>query len=433
MAKETTTRRPAYDAVIVGARCAGAATAMLLSRLGLRVLAVDRGRYGTDTLSTHALMRGGVLQLRRWGVLDRIQAAGTPAVRTTTFHYGDEALAIAIKPRDGVDALYAPRRTVLDAALVDAARDAGAEVEYGVRLAGLLRSSAGRVSGIVLEGPDGNARPVEAGLVVGADGLRSTVARLAGAATYRVGRHAGGVVYGYWSGLDVDGFHWYFRPGVSAGALPTNGGEACVFVAVPGQRFRDEIRFDVASGFHRVLAESAPEFARTLGSGRQSGNFRGFAGEAGFFRQSYGPGWALVGDAGYFRDPITAHGITDALRDAELLARAVARGTDEALAGYQAGRDALALGLFEASDDIASFAWDLPAVQRTHRAMSDEMNREVAALAALDDPGPAASPARGADGYRAASAWRSQARARSQSRWAVRSDTPSASAVSCSE
>src|SRR5262249_33160168 len=119
--------RSSYDAVIVGARCAGAATAMLLARAGLAVLVVEQGTRGADTLSTLALMRAGVLQLSRWGLLDAIETAGTPRIEATTFHYGDRAVEIRIKPRDGVDALYAPRRTLLDPLLADAARSAGAE------------------------------------------------------------------------------------------------------------------------------------------------------------------------------------------------------------------------------------------------------------------------------------------------------------------
>ena len=134
-----------YDAVVVGARCAGAATAMLLARRGLDVLVVEQGERGADTLSTLALMRAGVLQLSRWGLLDGVRA-GTPAIRTTTFHYGDEAaVEIRIKPRDGVDALYAPRRTVLDPLLADAAEAAGADVAYRTRLVDLQRDRRGRV------------------------------------------------------------------------------------------------------------------------------------------------------------------------------------------------------------------------------------------------------------------------------------------------
>src|SRR5262245_38378596 len=123
---------PRYDAVIVGARCAGAATALLLARAGAKVLVVDRQAYGSDTMSTHARMRGGGLQLKRWGVIPELVAAGTPPIRSTTFHYGDEAIRVDLKPDHGVDRLFAPRRTVLDPLLVDAARDAGAEVRHGI-------------------------------------------------------------------------------------------------------------------------------------------------------------------------------------------------------------------------------------------------------------------------------------------------------------
>jgi 2-polyprenyl-6-methoxyphenol hydroxylase-like FAD-dependent oxidoreductase len=164
-----------YDAVIVGARPAGAGTALLLARQGLRVLMVDRGRYGADTLSTHALMRGGVLQLARWGVLPRVLAAGAAPVRRATFLYGDDSLSVPVKPRDGVDALYAPRRTVLDRAIVDVALEAGAHAAYGTRLMNLLRDANRRVSGVVVTGDDGRSLQIAANVVVGADGLRSAV------------------------------------------------------------------------------------------------------------------------------------------------------------------------------------------------------------------------------------------------------------------
>ena len=111
-------------------------------------------------------------------------------------------------------------------------------------------------------------------------------------------------------------------------------------------------------------------------TGIQIEKYRGFSGQIGFFRQSFGPGWALVGDAGYFKDPLTAHGITDALIDAELLAQAAAAGTEAAFAGYQSARDTLAGGHFEVTDAVASFEWDLPKVQQLHRALSDEMKKE---------------------------------------------------------
>src|SRR5690349_8459397 len=184
-------RPDTYDVIVVGARVAGAATAMLLARAGRRVLLLDRARYGTDTLSTHALMRGSVLLLSRWGLLDRITDAGTPPIRETRFDYGTDDVRVTIKPTPGVPALYAPRRTLLDAVLVDAAAEAGAQVRFGVRITGLIRDGRGRVVGVHGHDRTGGEVGARAGLVVGADGHRSTVAREAGARTLRTGRGAG--------------------------------------------------------------------------------------------------------------------------------------------------------------------------------------------------------------------------------------------------
>jgi len=383
--------RSSYDVVVVGARCAGAATAMLLARRGLRVLVVDRGRHGTDTLSTHALMWGGVLQLHRWGLLDAVEEAGTPVVRTTTFHYADDVVRIPLKPRDGVPGLFAPRRYVLDAILADAAAAAGAEVRYGLRVANLV-SGGGRVRGVELVDADGRTTRIGAGLVVGADGLRSTVAEKVGARAYRKGRHASGTVFGYFAGLDQDGYHWHYGPRAAVGVIPTNEGQSCVFASASSEQFRREIAGSVAAGFDRLLALCSPELAERVSEARREGHLRGFAGEVGFFRQSWGPGWALVGDAAYFKDPITAHGITDALRDAELLARAIGEESEAALSAYQETRDAMALGLFEVTDEIASYEWDLAAVQQMHFVLSTEMKREVRKLAELLGEAEGASP-----------------------------------------
>ncbi|HEY8232071.1 MAG TPA: FAD-dependent monooxygenase [Vicinamibacteria bacterium] len=369
-----------YDAIVAGARCAGAATALLLARRGRRVLVVDRGQYGTDTLSTHALMRGAVVQLQEWGVLEKLEWAGTPIVRSTSFHYADREVRIPIKARGGVPGLMAPRRYLLDRALVDAARASGAEVVYGQRVADLVRDANDRVAGVALEDANGGETRVAASLVIGADGLRSTVARLVGAETRAAGRHAAGVVYGYFAALGNDGFHWHFRHGASVGRIPTNDGLTCVFAATTARRFHEEISRDVAAGFSQLLAEAAPELARAVADAHRLGGLRGFAGQPGFVRQSSGPGYALVGDAGHFKDPITAHGITDALRDAELLADAVAEGGDAALARYEERREELARGIFSISDRVASFEWTLAELEALHLALSDEMKREVAAL-----------------------------------------------------
>jgi flavin-dependent dehydrogenase len=158
--------------------------------------------------------------------------------------------------------------------------------------------------------------------------------------------------------------------------IPTNGGETLVFVETTRERFMRDLRFDLAAGFHQLVRETSPSLAAGL---RQAaaGTFHGFAGHPSVLRPASGPGWALVGDAGYFKDPITAHGITDALRDAELLARAVTAGTDVALTSYQRVRDDLSVPLFAITDEIASFAWTMPRLRVLHKSLSEEMAREV--------------------------------------------------------
>jgi flavin-dependent dehydrogenase len=372
-----------YDVVVVGARVAGASTAMLLARAGLRVALVDRGSYGSDTLSTHALMRAGVLQLSRWGLLDRVTAAGTPPVRSVTFHYpGAEPVHVSIKPSAGVDALYAPRRHVLDRILVDAAAAAGADVRYGTTVTGLLHDEQGRVSGVRGLAGDREVR-FDAALTVGADGIRSVVAREAGARVVRQGRAAGAVLYRYLTGLPADGYQWAYGVSAAAGLIPTNDGQTGVFVSTTPRRMHALRKGGTDAAFRTLVARAAPALEERVAAAGATGRTRGWGGVPGFVRRSSGPGWALVGDAGYFKDPITAHGITDALRDAELLTdeilEALAGGIPEAVAlcRYQATRDRLSHRLFEATEAVAAYDWDVPQVQRLLRQVSASMSDEV--------------------------------------------------------
>lgn len=390
-------RRPSrddHDVIVVGARVAGAATAMLLARSGLRVLLVDRAPApGTDTLSTHALMRAGVLQLARWGLRDDLVAADTPAVRRTTVHYGDEAEVVEIKERAGVDALYAPRRTVLDPLLVAAAAAAGAEVRFGVAVEGLLRDGA-RVVGVEGTARDGRPFRATARWVVGADGVGSRVAREVEAPVTWQGRASGAFVYGYWRdfeahGPEIDGYHWFYRPGLSAGVMPTNDGECCVWAGAPTKRFLGELRHDLEGSYRQLLAAAAPRLAPHLAAAERVGRLRAFPGVPGFLRRPWGSGWALVGDAASFRDPISAHGITDALRDAELLARALVanlgspRGDLGPLALYELQRDESALDLAEITEEIAAYGWDLPRLRVLLLDLAKAMRHELELLAAL--------------------------------------------------
>jgi 2-polyprenyl-6-methoxyphenol hydroxylase-like FAD-dependent oxidoreductase len=383
-----------YDVVVVGARVAGASTALLLARAGLRVLLVDRTAYGRDTLSTHALMRGGVLQLCRWGLLEGVVAAGTPPVRQATFRYDGQVVPIAIKPSHGVDALYAPRRTVLDPILVDAAAGAGVDVQFGVAVGGVERAGDGTVTGIVGRHHDGREMRAGARIVIGADGIRSTIAECIGAPFERVGSGIGATTYGYWRGLGVDGYEWNFRPDAASGVVPTNGGEACVFASATPRR----IGRGGAATIAEIVAAADPDLGAILASAPPPPT-RTFTGVRGYVRRSWGPGWALVGDAGYFKDPLSAHGMTDALRDAELLARAVtdvvADGADErdALAGYQATRDALSGELFDVMDVICGHRWTDAEIGGLLRRLSASMSAEVDVLAGLArEPVAAATP-----------------------------------------
>ncbi len=382
----------AYDAVVVGGRVAGASTAMLLARAGARVLLLERASYGSDTLSTHALMRAGVLQLSRWGLLGEVVGAGTPPVRRILFHYeGDETVQVSVRPSPGVDALYAPRRHLLDRILVDAAVAAGAEVRHGVTVVGLTRDRDGRVDGVRAQPRRGPAFAVRARIVVGADGIRSAVADGVGSRVERRGSQASAALYGYHAGLPAAGYEWFYARQAAAGMITTGDGLTCAFVCTTPRRMRLLRSEGADAAFGALFAEVAPAHVDRLAGSTRVGRLRGWAGARGHLRRSWGPGWALVGDAGYFKDPISAHGMTDALRDAELLTDALLAGWSggvpeaAALAGYQSTRDALSTRLFDTSDRIAAYDWDRGRIQQLSREVSAAMADEVELVQTLQD------------------------------------------------
>jgi flavin-dependent dehydrogenase len=381
-----------YDVVVVGGRVAGASTALLLARAGARVAVVERGDLARDTVSTHALMRAGVLQLSRWGALPRLIAAGTPAVRQTVFGYQDgERVHVSIRSSHGVDALYAPRRTLLDRTLLELAEEAGAHVRRRTGVVGLTRAPDGRVTGVVARGPSGDAE-LSAQVVVGADGLQSTVAREVGARTVRRGGTASAVLYRYVRGLDVAGYEWLYGDRAAAGLIPTNDDATCVFVSTTPERLRSLRRSGRETAYAALLDAASPGLAERIGATTDRSRMRGWRPAVGRVRQSWGPGWALVGDAGYYKDPITAHGMTDALRDADLLAdalqRATAGGTDaqQAMAAYQDTRDRLSRALWEVTEEVAGYRWDAARARFLMRAVSASMSDEVDHLWHLAHP-----------------------------------------------
>jgi flavin-dependent dehydrogenase len=370
-----------YDVVVVGGRVAGASTAMLLARAGLRVGVFDRARAGSDTLSTHALMRAGVLQLSRWQVLPRLVEAGTPAIRSVTFHYGDGRTSrVSIRPSPGVAALYAPRRHLLDRVLIEAAAGSGADVQHESAVLGLLRDDDGRVRGVRVRGRDGRESSVRAALTIGADGVGSLVAREVAAPVVLQGRASSAVLYRYVAGLPADGYFWAYGEGTGAGLIPTNDGETCVFVATTPERMRGLRREGAEAAFEHLLAK-VPAIGGDVMAALPTGQLHGWRGLPGYMRRPFGPGWALVGDAGYFKDPITTHGLTDALRDSELLADAVVRTfegapPEVALGEYQLMRDRLSKALVEVTESVARYDWSQDEIRTLLRRVSTAMSGE---------------------------------------------------------
>lgn len=379
-----------YDVIVVGARVAGAATALLLAPQGADVLLLDREPPGLDTLSTHALMRGAVVQLTRWGLIDGLVAHDTPAIEEVVFHYGDDLTTVDLRGRAGP--LYAPRRNVLDPLLVDAARDAGATIHHEVTVDDVLRDpTTGRVIGVAARPTTADQRaaePVRARHVVGADGRTSLVAKAVDAPLLWTGRGSSACVYRHVAELPTSGYEWIYRPGLGAGLIPTNGGRTCIWVGAPTARFLRERHIGTDAWFDRTLAQAAPEVAELL-RWLPRGRPWGYAGHPSFLRRPWGPGWSLVGDAGAYRDPLTAHGITDALRDAELLADAIVavlRGDDEEerFRDFHTTRDHLGLPIMTTTDHLATYDWDLASLHGHLLSLSEAMQTESRFLQAKD-------------------------------------------------
>ncbi len=370
--------RNTYDAVIIGARVAGAATGLLLARAGARVLIVDRDAAIGDTLSTHALMRPAVELLARWGLLDGLVAAGTPWVRQAEFQYGAERITVPVKSTELAAGLMAPRRWLLDPSVLAAAVAAGADLALGSAVEDCLWAG-NRVAGVVLRGPDGGWRTVHADLVIGADGRMSRTADLVGAQELAVSAQRSATLFGYVPGIPNEGYRWHFGDGVSAGVIPTNDGMHCVFAACRPADYKARFAADALNGLAAVLGGFDRDLAaRVLAA--PSTQLRRFLGAPGHMRARAGAGWALVGDAACFKDPATAHGITDALLDADALSRSLARhGTP---AAYRHERHAQSRPLFEVTQQIASFDWDFGTLRTLHETLNACMKAEQHALAA---------------------------------------------------
>jgi 2-polyprenyl-6-methoxyphenol hydroxylase-like FAD-dependent oxidoreductase len=360
-----------YDVIVVGARCAGAPTAMLLARKGHQVLLLDRATFPSDTISTHLIHPPGVASLKQWGLLDRLLSTGCPAIDTYGFDMGD--FVIAGSPGIAGNAVsYGPRRTVLDKLLVDAAAEAGVEVRTGFTVDDLV-SENGSVVGISGRVKGGQPVVERAGVVVGADGLHSCVARAVTPDQYREKPPLQAGYYSYWSGLPMNGRFEAYDRGDRVWALwPTHDGLTLVIVSWPYAEF-ERNKADV-EGHYLAAFDRAPAFKERIGAAKREERFFGAA-VPGFFRKPYGPGWALVGDAGYNKDFITAQGISDAFRDAQLCANAIeesfsgTRSYDAAMSAYQTSRDQHVLPIYEFTSQFASLTPPPPEMQQLFGAI----------------------------------------------------------------
>src|SRR5947209_1788127 len=333
-----------YDVIVVGARCGGSPTAMLLARNGYRVLLIDKATFPSDTMSTHFIHSPGVAALARWGLLERLEATNCPPVSRYSFDFGPVTISGTPRPADGAASAYGPRRIVLDALLVEAAVAAGAELREAFTVEEIL-VEGGRVTGIRGHAKDGATVIERARVVIGADGKHSLVAKAVKAEQYTEAAPPAPSYYTYWSGLPTDTFETYVRAEDHRGwgVLPTHDDLTCVVMGWPLSQFEAN-RKDV-EGTYMKSFELAPECAERIKGAKREAGFPGIRDLPGYLPKPYCPGWALGGDAGYHRHPLTAYGITDAFRDAETVAAALDDAFagrseyDEAMSGYQRSRD----------------------------------------------------------------------------------------------
>jgi flavin-dependent dehydrogenase len=344
-----------YDVIVVGARCAGSPTAMLLARKGYKVLAVDKATFPCDTISTHLVHTPGVAALRRWGLKDEMVATGCQPIDTYAFDLGPITLTGHPGTTDE-PVSYGPRRTVLDKILVDAASRSAVEVREAFTVEEVVFDN-GTVTGIRGHGKGGESVTENARVVIGADGRHSLVARDVKPEQYNEKPPLLAGYYSYWSGVPMNGrFEAYDRGNRSYAAWPTNEDMTLIVGGWPVKEF-EENKKDIEGNFMKMI-DLVPAFADRVRGGKREDRFYG-AFVPNYFRKPYGPGWALVGDAGYNRDFITAQGISDAFRDAELCANAVdeslsgGRSFDDTMSEYQSTRDSQVAAIYEFTCDFA--------------------------------------------------------------------------------
>jgi flavin-dependent dehydrogenase len=376
-----------YDAIVIGARCAGATTAMLLARQGHRVLLLERGVIPSDVHQGHFIHRHGPKRLADWGLLERVVGTNCPPLTTHLTDFGDFPL-IGRDIRTGNVAWgYAPRRRQLDQVLVEAAIEAGAEFRPNFLVEDCLWDGD-RVNGIRGRDHRKGIRSIEKALItIGADGRNSTLARAVGAPSYEQTPPLTCWYFSYWSGVPTEGFEWYMRKNRVIFSFLTNDNLFAIFIGWPIDEF-SSVKADIESQFMRVV-DQIPGFADRVRSGRREERFYGTADVPNFLRRPFGPGWALVGDAGCHKDPMMAHGICDAFRDADFLSTAIHEGLagqcalDDGLMRYERRRNEATMGEYRENIAAARFTSVSPELLQLRLALhgnQEDTNRFVMTL-----------------------------------------------------
>jgi flavin-dependent dehydrogenase len=350
---------------------------MLLARAGHRVLLLDRAHFPSDTMSTHYVHQPAIARLAKWGLLDSLRASGCPPLEIARWTLEGFSFTGCAPPVDGIRAAYGPRRYVLDTLLVEAATQAGAELRQGCKVHGLLEED-GRVVGVRGTSEAGAEFTERAAVVIGADGLDSIVARTVQASTYEDADTLCCLYYTYWSGFSAD-YEIYVGGRRAVGVVPTN--DNCVLVGIewPRDQF-DLVRRDIEPAYLAALDVAAPGVAERVRAGQREARFVGTGRLPNFFRQACGPGWALVGDAGYHKDPVGAYGISDAIKHGEMLAENVGSALsgdlsmDEALKIYAVQRDTDAMPSYHFNLAAARLE-PMPELLDVLRVVQDDQNQ----------------------------------------------------------
>ncbi|EME22067.1 NAD(P)/FAD-dependent oxidoreductase [Rhodococcus triatomae] len=373
-----------FDAVIVGARCAGSATAIALAERGLRVLAIDSARFPSDTLSTHLLWPSTMAEIQALGAFAEVEAIGAPRLPVAEAVLDDISWETGYSPVSGIDYAMCVRRTALDEVVQRAAVDAGAEIRQRSTATGLIWSSS-RVVGVRYTDAEGHEREARAPIVVGADGRKSLVAREVGAETPLISAPSGRACYfGYWTDPHTSLRHiatqWRVE-GLLGTAFPCDDG-LLLSLLQPPIALVPEFRGRKVHDAYLAGVEAIPGLAQRLDGCELASKVRSCTGIESYFRRSSGPGWALPGDAGHFKDPVTAQGIRDGYRYGRLLGEALApvlasrtgvaaTAVDEAAARWAAQRERDCIEIYQWTNLLAAGAPPSPIeYELYHRAQT---------------------------------------------------------------